>query len=199
MNVVMSEKIVDLIEANKDLDGQVFPVERDAIVKSLQNIPHDVALDYSEGLGAYIEDLLLLKNIVSSSDKPSITRHLVEGLNGIQLTRLSSIIPNLSIDACESANRELINATLGIKVPTPESKAKATELVSLVKAMSINYSRKAEELADIARLITLFCNLLLVCRFDETVVSRMTERLSMLPEDDLTLLIDIGARKLINQ
>lgn len=194
----MSEKIVDLIEMNKDLDGKMLPIEKEMIIKSLGEIPHDIAKEYSDVFGAYIEDQLILKNIVSSSDRPHLVRHLVDGLNEIQLTRLSTIITHLTSDACEKKIKEIINATLGISIPTPESKMKASELVDLVKILNINHEEKAKELADIGRLIRTFCDLLVVCRMGDHVENYMRDRLSMIPESDLDWLLEIGAKRLVN-
>lgn len=194
----MSEKIVDLIEMNKDLDGQMLPIEKEMIIKSLGEIPHDIAKEYSDAFGAYIEDQLILKNIVSSSDRPHLIRHLIDGLSENQLTRLSTIITHLTSDACEKKIMEIINATLGIIIPTPESKMKASELVDLVKILNINHEEKAKELADIGRLIRTFCDLLVVCRMGDHVESYMRDRLSMIPESDLDWLLEIGARRLVS-
>ena len=62
----MSGKIVDLIEMNKDIDGQTLPIEKEMIINSLGDIPHDIAKEYSDAFGAYIEDQLILKRIISS-------------------------------------------------------------------------------------------------------------------------------------
>jgi len=194
----MSEKIVDLIETNKDLDGQILPIEKEMIIKSLGEIPHDIAEEYSDALGAYIEDQLLLKNIISSSDTPHLIRHLVDELSENQLIRLRTIITHLTSNACEKKITEIINATLGISIPTAESKMKASALVDLVKILNINHAEKAKELADIGRLIRTFCNLLATCRIGDHVESYMRDRLSMIPEDDLDWLLEIGARRLVS-
>jgi len=160
----MSGKIVDLIEMNKDIDGQTLPIEKEMIINSLGDIPHDIAKEYSDAFGAYIEDQLILKRIISSSDRSHIVKYLVDGLNENQLTRLNIIITHLASDACEEKIKEIINATLGISIPTAESKLKATELIALIKVLNINHEEKAKELADITRLMRIFCDLLVVCR-----------------------------------
>lgn len=194
----MSEKIVNFIAANKDLDGQMLPIEKEMIIKSLGGIPHDIAKEYSDAFGAYIEDQLILKNIISSSDRSHLVRYLVDGLSETQLTRLSTIITHLTSDACEKKIKEIINATLGISLPTESSKMKASELVDLVKVLNINHEEKAKELADIGRLIRIFCDLLVVCRMGDHVETYMRDRLSMIPESDLEWLLEIGAKRLIS-
>ena len=194
----MSDKIVDLIEMNKELDGQTLPIEKEMIIKSLGEIPHDIAKEYSDAIGISIEDQLILKNIVSSSDRPHLIRHLVSGLSQSQLTRLSTIITHLKSDACEEKIKEIINATLGICLPTPESKEKASQLVDLVKHLNINHEEEAKEMADIARLVKIFCNLLVLCQMDDKVEACIRDRMSMIPESDLDWLIDLGRKKIIS-
>jgi hypothetical protein len=62
----MSGKIFDLIGMNKDLDGRVLPIEKEMFIKNLGEIPHDIAEEYSNGMGAVIEEQLLLKNSIST-------------------------------------------------------------------------------------------------------------------------------------
>lgn len=192
----MKEKIVDLIEMNKDVDGETLPIEKEMIIKSLGDIPHDIAKDYCDYFGAYIEEQLIIKNIISSSDRPYLIKHLIDKLSDSQLARLSTIVTHLASDECENKTKEIVNAALGISFPSETSKMKASELVSLVKALNINHEAMAKELAEIARLITTFCNLLVACRIGEHVEACIRDRLAMIPEDDLDWLLKIGVRQL---
>ena len=120
---------------------------------------------------------------------------MVDGLSENQLARLHTIAIHLSGYACEKKIDEIINATLGVTIPTPESKIKATELVALVKMRNINHEEIATDLADIGRLIRIFCDLLVVCRMGDEIESYMSFRLSLLSESDLDWLLKIGKSK----
>ncbi|HEY4831573.1 MAG TPA: hypothetical protein VIH61_03335, partial [Waddliaceae bacterium] len=115
----MTEKIVDLIKANKDADGEIFPIEKEMLIKSLLEIPHDISREYADILGICIDEQIVLKNIISSSDRPHLVKHLIDDLSEVLLGRLSNLIIQLKNNECEKMITEIVNATFGLSMVNP--------------------------------------------------------------------------------
>ena len=185
----MSAKIVDLLGINKEQNAVLLPIEKEQILKKLEEIPHDVSMEYVDAISLCINDLLILRSIISSSNNPHLVRHLVTDLNDNLLERLEAIVPHLQSNMCEKTIGELVNATWGIASPTLESKTKADELISAIKILNKNHDEKFEEFIDHARILKMFCHLLAMCRMGDEIANRTCDRLSMTKISDLNELL----------
>jgi len=149
------DKIVNFLETQEE----VQPIERNILSDALNAIPKNVSLEYSEAMACYIEQQIILKNIICSSDKPHLVKHLIEGLDEYQLGRLRTIVTILAREDCEEQMNAIVQAFLDTVEPSQESFEKATALIRIIKGFNINYKEKAVEVAQFVekKLLTESC------------------------------------------
>lgn len=179
----MNEKIVDFLEISNI--GEPFPIEKDFILKKLQEIPDDFHSEYIQSVGDYLDDLALFKNIVISREKSNLCQHLIDNLNETQLQKLNRIVLSLSIKD-PIANIEEINAaTFNQMTPSHEITFKAKNIVSKIRSLPVNFKAKAEELAVFSRQVKLLSNIFCVLNLGREHDDFITEQLSIILEEDL--------------
>lgn len=194
----MNEKIVDLITANRDADGQTLPIEKEMFIKSLLEIPHDIAQEYADILGTCIDEQIVLKNIISSSNRPYLVKHLIDDLSEALLGRLCNLINQLKNHEREKMITEIVNATFGLSMVNPEKEKKAAELVSIVTSLDIDYENEAKSLAEISNYTGKLSSLMNVCKSEERH-DYIFWRLSVLPENELDWMLTIARNRLKNE
>lgn len=182
----MENKIVNFLEKAKEVDDQVLPIERDSLLKQLQEIKPDIASEYVSGIETSFEEMMFMKNIISSADKPRISKQFIAGLDEDRFKTLEKIVLNLRVSSFEEKIKEIVEATLGYTVyPLPESIPKANELLNQLKGLSGNYETEAQKIADLARYFHMLANILIVMDMGEDLIEFLRNRLSKLPKEDL--------------
>lgn len=183
----MNEKILDFQKIKEEM-----PIDPETILKRLHSVPEDVMEEYITAVTKYVEDLFLLKTIVSSISSPHLCRHLIDGLNPTQLIKLNKISLGLAAEDPLKEINSLIEATFSLVVPTIESRNKANTLVNKLKSLDIDYDFKSKEFAALSRQTQLLSNICWMLGISREFGELMSERLSLVSEDDLDCLIEMG-------
>ena len=188
----MNDKVTNFLEATKEIDDPVLPIEKDAILKLLQNVPEDIFDSYLEVFENHIENLLVVKNVLAARNHLSTFDRLTEGVTPKQFNRLNRIALNLAVDEPLEKINELVEATVGLVIPSEESCCKAVTLLEQIKAFGIDYKDKSRELALLSAGIRLMAETLAVLNLGSIYEHIMIDRLSQIPEEEFERLIEIS-------
>ena len=188
----MTDKITNILDtAKKDGNGSL-PIELEAVLKNLQDIPLDIVEGYITGIEAQVEEFLLWKSVASAIKCPRALRHIVESLDEFQFERLQKIsIYLLAKDPLDKL-KEIREATFDIIEPTSESYTKALKIVAHVNSLSIDYVAKAKELAAISRQIKLLEDICTVANLGSEFLFLIVDKLATCSEEDLDALETIS-------
>lgn len=184
----MDEKITSF-ESAKQTDDEVLPIDREEVSKSLTAIPKDIADGYVNGINGYIEELLTVRNIISSIGSPNFCKFLIDGLNQTQLDTLRKLTVYLSAEDPLREIRGIMESGYGIVLPTEESIAKAREILDSIKCRNINRNAVAEEFTGLAKSFQMVAGILILLNLDERFEQIIFERLSKTPLPDLDRLM----------
>lgn len=193
----MEQKIVNLLDGNKDLGGPVLPSERESLAKDLEKTPIDICREYAYALGLWIDERILLKSIVESAANPRLARLLINDLEDHLFVRLKTIVQHLICDMRDAEIKKIVEATLGIEKPSLEKEKKANELFNLVKSLNVDLCAEARLVAELARSIEKFSGLLYVCD-QKDAEEQIRWRLSTISAEDLDMMLIIAKSRFAN-
>lgn len=187
----MTDKITDFLETIKETGGQMLPVEKETMQKNLQEVPDEIMSEYIQAVEAYIEDLLVCKNVVTAINSPNLYNHLLKDLDQTQLAKLNNISLHLASKDPFERIREIRELTFGIVVPTQESFDKSVVLIALIKSLDVDYDAEAKRLATTSRDLRFLADIFGVLNLGKQFESIAPNRLAELSEDDLDRLKEI--------
>jgi hypothetical protein len=188
----MNDKILNFDIANADDEG---PVDRGLIIKHLQQVPNHIMSEYLGVVDNYLEDIAVIRNVISSIDRPHSFRYFLDGLTQNQLNNLNSIALILASVEPEKHIRELLKLSFGISNPTPESFLKSLKLIDQLKALD---KAEAEKLVWLSKFMGMISDIIITLRLGEDFESLALCPLSTLIESDIDKLIEIASKKFTN-
>lgn len=189
----MTDKI-NFLEIARQNGNETLPLEREKIISELSEIPDDVVQDYVWGTHLLIENMLTIKTIVAASKKPHLVKHLVDNLNDELLANLRDVILYLKCDKREEKIKEIVNASFGISMPSPEKEKMVSELLSFVRLLYVDHERESNVLAEIACYTRKLSALMGVCTRKECS-EHLRWRLSILSENELIWMLAIARNR----
>lgn len=185
----MNAKIFNISEyLSQNSESQ--PIDRDELWQKLSEVPINLAEEYGEAMGIYLEHQALLLNIVKSAKNPHLVKTLVDALSEDLAGRLKVILGHL-IQYEKQANAELeiqgiVNASLAIVPVTKSSQKKARELCELLK--STGSDRTKEVIAEDIEIFRLAANTTL-CANIAGLEEELEERLAQFSEPVLNKIL----------
>lgn len=187
----MDEKITSF-ESAKQTENEILPIDREEVSKALSGISKAVANEYIASITWYVEELITLRNIISSIGSPNFCKFLIDGLNQTQLDTLRKLTVYLSAEDPLREIRGIMESGYGIVLPTEESIAKAKEILDSIKCRNINRMAVAEEFTGLAKSFQMVAGILILLNLDERFEQIIFERLSKTPLPDLDKLLMVA-------
>jgi hypothetical protein len=187
----MSEKISNFLEEAKEIDGRVLPIERDTLVRDIQSVPREILNEYVEAISFGIENLLLWKNIASSTGSTPITKHFIDNLEESQFRRFQRVVLSLSTEEPQKRIKEIIEGTFGYSAyPIPESIPKAKALLNKLKEKG-NYEVESVRWATSSKYLAVLSKILFLMGRREDLMQFFEDQLALYPEKDLDRMLEI--------
>ncbi len=187
------DKVLDFSNAYRKKHGEAPPIEgeflKESIVNRLTQIPPKLAREFAERINLSLEEQLVYRNIILSSENPTLVAHLIDVLSENQLKRLKEIIVNLVMYTQKSMTN-IANALLDVSGATPGSVFKAGRLFSLIEKMP---EKKVEDIKEAIRLLGVLATTLTVYRMEDLRLF-VEDRLSRMSEEELDNLIALAVR-----
>lgn len=190
----MNEKILSLYKMAKQSD-EPLPID---FAKHLRDVPIDVVVGYCNAITNHIEDLLIMRNIIASIDKPNTFQHLIDGLNEQQIEKLNKIALCLAVEDPFSKVKELVELTFDTSISTPESLSRADLFISQLKALDIDRKAVAQRLALFSRHVQLLSESFILLSMSLEFEGLLIDRLSKVSESDLNQLAEIASSGMVN-
>ena len=185
----MNAKIIDIRDYLSQ-NSEPQPIDQNELWRKLSEVPQNLAEEYGEAMGIYLEDQALLLNIVKSAKNPHLVKTLVDALSEDLAGRLKVILGHLvQYEKQSDAEREIqgiVNATLEIVPVTKSSQKKARELCELLK--STGSDRTKESIAEDVELFRLAANVTL-CANIAGLEEELQERLAQFSEPVLNKIL----------
>jgi len=179
----MNEKILDFDE--------ILPVDAESILQQLREVPEDVLAEYIGVTTNFADELFYLVQVVSSIGKPNLCKHLISGLNEIQLIKLNKIALSLAAEDPLEEIKQIVENTFNLIIPEDASRSKAIEFIKRVKSLDCEYKTEALEFARISRQLRLLADVFYVLDIKESFGEMLIDRLSQVALDDLEAMIAV--------
>lgn len=177
-----------------NIEEQVQPIDRDIVLHRLKEIPDDLVNVYVKAIVGNVDEQLLLKSIFTSSLLAA--KHIIDGLDQIQLERLNTIVLGLiSTDPLKNL-REIREATFNIIDVIPESVEKGIALIDLIKSLDVDYDVAWKELAFISRQMNLLASAFLILNLGKTFEDTLLDQLSRIPTSEFNGIFELCEGKI---
>jgi hypothetical protein len=181
------EKIISM----KDQD---LPIDRELLLKKLNDIPEDVKTNYVKVISSLLNDLLLWKNILTENS--NVAKHILDGLDHSLLERFNTIVSNLILTDFQKSISNIVGETMNIENPTPESQEKAVALIDFIKSSNIDYDNAWKELVFTSRQLCHLASSILLLNMGKTFEGTLLDHLSRLPSSEFNGIFELCEEKL---
>ena len=183
----MDDKIINFLKTSKERE-QELPPDQNSILKLLNEVPPDIAKEYSEVITNYIEELLILRGVISSIRKPHLCQYLTDNIDQNMLIKIRNITLDLSSKEPEEKIDEIIKNTFNIVIPSEETISKAAAFIKELKICN-DHDAESKRLAILSADLRLLADFFAILNMGQEFEQVIFNRLSQLTECDLDRLI----------
>lgn len=175
-------------------DGESNLFDGVSLLQILQAVPSDIHSEYLGFIDDYLEDLVVIKNVIASRDKPNLHKHLIQDISPNQSIRLRQIALSLAAKESERQVNDIVESTFSLIIPDEESLVRAPELVQKMKAVNIS---QADELARVSKYFRFLADSLIVLGYKNSYENKINfeslvhDRLAQMDRVDLDRLSDL--------
>lgn len=141
----------DLMKNN----GDTAPLNPDAVLKVLQQIPNDIIFEYDVETKKYLDEKILFSTILISIDNPNICRRHIEKLSPDQLNKFCKLIIYLASGDMMDKIPEILLHGVNLFVPSPEQRENSYTLLKQIKEANIPHRKVAKISSHLQKLETI--------------------------------------------
>lgn len=177
-----------------NMKDEDLPIDIDLLLKKLQDIPEEIKTGYVKAISSLLDELLLYKNILTGN--PNVAKYILESLDHSQLENVNRVVSNLILADSQKNISDIMDATLSIEDPTPESQEKAIALINFIKSSGVDFDNAWKELIFTSRQLCHLAGTVLFLNMGKAYEGSLLNHLSKLPASEFNGILGLCEEKL---